>query len=57
MGWVVIVGVVCCHGSQLANGATSVFLSTNVTTWSVCSHRVYKHPPTDYFFPGLPFCT
>jgi hypothetical protein len=37
------VGVVCCHGSQLASGSTFLFLSANITTWSVRSPRVYKH--------------
>ena len=52
---VVLMGVVCCHccESQLVNGATFVFSSTNVTTWSVHSHRVYKHPSNDCIFPRL----
>jgi hypothetical protein len=37
-------GVVCCHGSHLRNGATFIFGHTNMTTWFVCSHWVYKHP-------------
>ena len=31
-------------GNHPGSGATFIFGSTNVTTWSVCSHTVYKHP-------------
>ena len=37
--------------STYINGATFDFLSTNMTTWSVHGHRVYKDPPNDYIFP------
>jgi len=54
----VVDGGSCCCGSCLLswestyiNGATFVFSGTNMTTWSVCSHSVYKDPPNNYIFP------
>ena len=45
--------VVYCCGSQLASGSTFVFLSTNMTTWSVHGQRVYKDSPNDYIFSQM----
>jgi hypothetical protein len=43
-----IVSMSCMTWDQKKNGAT-VFVSTNTTLWSVCSHRAYKQPQVTAF--------